>query len=119
MMMSNGSMLNLTSTFVSTGTSPEGSTWQMLPIPMTRGVDYKTAQWTKPFYQFEPPCFDPTPPSALGQGICSGEWMNNITLYDYLEVPKDIPSGDYVLGLRWDCESSAQVWQSCADITIE
>jgi hypothetical protein len=30
MMMSNGTMLNLTSTFVSEGTSPEGSTWQML-----------------------------------------------------------------------------------------
>jgi hypothetical protein len=37
MMMSNGTMLNLTSTFVSEGTLPKGSTWQMLPIPMTRG----------------------------------------------------------------------------------
>jgi hypothetical protein len=24
----------------------------------------------------------------------------------------------YVLGLRWDCEKSAQIWQSCADLTI-
>ena len=41
MMMSNGTMLNLTSTFVggkgTTNTKPEGSVWQMLPIPMTRG----------------------------------------------------------------------------------
>ena len=32
MMMSNGSMLPLKSTFVTEGTMPAGSTWQMLPI---------------------------------------------------------------------------------------
>ena len=37
MMMSNGSMLPLKSTFVTEGTMPAGSTWQMVPIPMTRG----------------------------------------------------------------------------------
>ena len=26
---------------------------------------------------------------------------------------------DVVLGWRWDCEMSSQVWSSCADITIE
>lgn len=31
MMMSNGSMLPLKSTFVTEGTMPAGSTWQMLP----------------------------------------------------------------------------------------
>jgi hypothetical protein len=85
---------------------------------MTRGVDYKTGKWTKPFYQFAPPCNDPTPPSARGQGICAGEWMHNITMYDYLQVPKHLAPGDYVLGFRWDCESSAQVWQACADVAI-
>ena len=40
-------------------------------------------------------------------------------MYDYLTVPAHLTPGEYVLGLRWDCESSAQVWQSCADITIE
>ena len=33
------------------------------------------------------PCYDPTPPRVLGQGICSGEWINNITMYDTLRVP--------------------------------
>ena len=42
-----------------------------------------------------------------------------ITMYDYLKVPAHLSPGEYVLGLRWDCESSAQVWQSCADITVE
>ena len=32
LMMSNGKMLNLTSVFVSEGTVPAGSTWQMMPM---------------------------------------------------------------------------------------
>ena len=54
----------------------------------------------------------------LSQGLCSGEWLTNVTTYDRLRVPEHLPPGEYVLGFRWDCESSAQVWQSCADITI-
>jgi hypothetical protein len=44
--------------------------------------------------------------------------MTNITMYDQLRVPSHLEAGEYVLGFRWDCESSAQVWQSCADVTI-
>ena len=47
------------------------------------------------------------------------EWMPNITIYDKLRVPQHLTPGDYVLGLRYDCEASAQVWNSCADIRIE
>ena len=39
------------------------------------------------------PCYDPTPPRILGQGICSGEWINNITMYDTLRVPH-VPAGE-------------------------
>merc|ERR1719240_259888 len=38
---------------------------------------------------------------------------------DSVVVPADIPAGDYVLGWRWDCEQTTQIWASCADITIE
>ena len=24
----------------------------------------------------------------------------------------------YVLGWRWDCEATAQVWSNCADVTL-
>ncbi len=41
-----------------------------------------------------------------------------MTTYDKLLVPAHLAPGEWVLGFRWDCESSAQVWQSCADITI-
>jgi len=111
----------------------------MLPIPMTRGGDGLQI----PGYQFPPPCYDASgaDKSPLRQGVCSGEWMNNseltsnapvacdvlsgsdrmrvitVTMYDSLKVP-EVKPGEYVLGFRWDCESSAQVWQSCADITI-
>jgi len=37
---------------------------------------------------------------------------------DTVIVPDGIPEGDYVLGWRWDCEHSSQVWTTCADITI-
>jgi hypothetical protein len=114
LMLSNGSMINLTSTFVTDGTTPAGSTWQMLPIPSTR--DLHTGKLA---YPFPPPCYDPTPPRALSQGLCSGEWINNITIYDYLTVPDDLKAGEYVLGFRWDGEASAQVWQACADVVIE
>ena len=31
---------------------------------------------------------------------------------------KHLKPGEYVLGFRWDCETSAQVWQSCAGKSI-
>ena len=46
-----------------------------------------------------------------------GSFMFSMT--DKLQVPKDIESGEYSLSWRWDCEQTPQVWNSCADITIE
>ena len=39
---------------------------------------------------FDPPCDDPIKPVNLGQGYCSGEWLTNVTTYDYLVVPQVI-----------------------------
>ena len=33
-------------------------------------------------------------------------------------IPSTLPAGDYVLGWRYDCEETAQVWQNCADVTL-
>ena len=33
-------------------------------------------------------------------------------------LPASLSGGDYVLGFRWDCEESNQIWQSCSDVTI-
>jgi hypothetical protein len=128
LMLSNGTMMKLKSTFVREGTLPLNSTWQMNPIP-GYVIEHGTASspgWKycdKPGPQcrwFAPPCEDEYAlhPQNLGQGLCSGEWLTNVTFYDRLRVPKNLSPGKYVLGFRWDCESSAQIWQSCSDITI-
>lgn len=116
LMLSNGTMIKLKSTFVSEGTLPKGGTWQMLAIPDThhvrpRGTKAPAEDWT-----FPPPCYEPryvekAPLGALDEGRCSGQWISNITIYDRLQVPAHLPAGQYVLGLRWDCETSAQIWQ--------
>jgi len=42
----------------------------------------------------------------------------NTAIQDEVRVPS-LPAGDYVVGFRWDCETSSQVWTSCGDIRIE
>ena len=51
---------------------------------------------------------------------CSGMWgPYNLEIVDYVQLPSDLPAGKYVLGFRWDCEESNQIWQSCSDVTIK
>jgi hypothetical protein len=62
---------------------------------------------------FEPFC-DNTPENS-----CSGEWgPYNMEIVDKVQIPKDLPEGDWVLGWRLDCEESNQIWQSCSDVRI-
>ena len=117
LMLSNGTLIPLKSVFVSDGTLPLGSAWQMLPIPSTWNP-FAWGNESKSAFQFDPPCFEPALPAWLASGRCSGEWTPNITIYDRVTVPRDLPPGEYVLGLRYDCEASAQVWSSCADIVV-
>jgi hypothetical protein len=35
-----------------------------------------------------------------------------------VKIPADLKAGKYVLGWRYDCEATAQVWSNCADITV-
>ena len=90
MMLGNGTMVKLNSTFVSEGTLPHGSTWQMNPIPMVH--DYfnnVNPGLNKGGFPFPAPCDDPFEPDAaagkmhLKQGLCTGEWINNITVSKY------------------------------------
>ena len=77
MMLGNGTMVKLNSTFVSEATLPAGSTWQMNPIPGY--VVEKDGGWTCCKRWFDPPCYDPIKPARLGQGRCSGEWITKVT----------------------------------------
>ena len=53
---------------------------------------------------------------------CSG-WGNGdlyrLEIVDRLRLPKDLAAGDWILGWRWDCEESTQVWNSCSDVTVK
>lgn len=49
---------------------------------------------------------------------CSGVWPTTLYVEDTVIIPADIEPGEYVLGWRWDCEETTQIWQSCSDITI-
>merc|ERR1711988_1781778 len=119
LMISDGSIIELDSVDVTNGTLPVGGTWRMLGIPDVHGA--AVGNWA-----FKPPCYEPGypdhPPSYAPypdhQGNCTGDWTHNLTMYDYLRVPEHLTPGDYVLGFRWDCESTAQIWQSCADVKI-
>lgn len=115
LMISDGSMIELDSVDVTNGTLPVGGAWRMLAIPDVGGAAVRG-------WAFKPPCEEPGypdhPPKFPNQGNCTGDWTHNITMYDYLRVPEHLEPGEYVLGFRWDCETSAQVWQSCADVKI-
>merc|ERR1712238_327965 len=41
---------------------------------------------------------------------------NKFSVMDEVKVPNT--PGEYILGWRWDCEETDQVWNSCADIVI-
>ncbi len=89
---------------------PANSTWAMNPLPYS---DSRSRA------EFEPPCAeDPSRRLTNDTGLCSGRFPWAVSIIDVLVVPKGLPAGEWVLGFRWDCEATAQVWQSCADIEI-
>merc|ERR1712054_552120 len=53
--------------------------------------------------------------SEFTQGFLVGSG-NKFSVMDEIQVPNK--AGEYVLGWRWDCEETDQVWNSCADIVI-
>lgn len=78
---------------------------------------------TRNIPEFRPPCKgaagpDVNQPGNGAQGmLCAGQ-ATGLQIIDYVRVPAGLASGDYVLGWRWDCEATAQVWSACADITV-
>mmetsp|Transcript_25574 Transcript_25574/g.78842 ORF Transcript_25574/g.78842 Transcript_25574/m.78842 type:complete len:83 (-) Transcript_25574:68-316(-) len=66
--------------------------------------------------EFAPPC-DEWPWPYGDTGRCSGRDPWDVSIVDTIIVP-EVPPGEYVLGFRYDCEKSAQIWQQCADIVV-
>jgi hypothetical protein len=107
---------------------PAGSTWRKCPLP--RGP------WT---WKFSGPSFEPVceesdacknahtkAPPCLGTTSpcfckCSGDGVGDLPqleIVDKVIIPAGLAPGKYVLGWRWDCEESTQIWTSCSDVTI-
>lgn len=51
-------------------------------------------------------------------GVGSAHGDGFVGIVDVLKIPADLPAGKYVLGWRYDCEATAQVWSNCADIEL-
>jgi len=115
-------------------TWPRGSTWARNPIPRINtdniGLSPEAAAacpgpdgLSGPgCTQFPPPCEADRGPEPWSsdwsyQGACSGDWTVGL-ISDTVLIPDTLPAGDYVLGWRYDCEETAQVWQNCADVRI-
>jgi len=117
--------------------------WMRQPVPNTDGhpCDYSVPKGEHcesgscpgcgaPWYAADTAC--PTPCAAQFPGVpvnVSADLdlfpdplpeydFHEYAIEDELKVPTTIAPGEYVLGWRWDCEMTSQVWSSCADITI-
>eukprot|EP00037_Helgoeca_nana_P000520 m.22090 g.22090 ORF g.22090 m.22090 type:complete len:364 (+) comp10631_c0_seq1:17-1108(+) len=98
--------------FIDRAVPTAAGAWARNPIPdHTQG-----GSTSKLKTEFAPPCADDTSPPTLG--LCSGERPFHLSIVDQIIVPAETPPGDYVLGFRWDCEETAQIWSTCSDITI-
>jgi len=141
----NGTVLPINGTFLSDGTYPKGSMWSMLPLPTdalgprclpgpndTDSTPHACQTWEHKLV--EGPC-EPCPGTAGSDcSRCDNNWhgqpsfpppcagcqgsTHSHAIRDVLKVPSDLPPGKYVLGWRWDCEATAQVWSSCSDVTL-
>ena len=132
-----GTELHFNGTYVATGTHPPGSMWARNPIPRiddeARGSGEPASDTGcrppavgRACRAFDPVCAEGMPPwhriepkARAGdvEGRCSGDWTGGV-IVDRVRVPAGLPPGEYVLGWRWDCEETAQVWSNCADVTV-
>lgn len=78
-----------------------------VPCPETPGSDCSRCDnnWNGT-PSFEPPCHG-----------CQGSTHSH-AIRDMVKIPTNLAPGKYILGWRWDCEATAQVWSNCADVTL-
>jgi len=109
------------------GTFPPGSMWTKNPIPAFRctsgGLHGHAFDGITPNpHGCTQLNFPPAHADLAGFGGHSDSRRHLIDTFkfqivDKLKVP-DLPPGDYVLGWRWDCEQTFQVWTQCSNIKI-
>ena len=118
------------------GTFPPGSQWTRNPIPACGGYPggaagvvhegaCKKSQFPPvlshviaPDARFAPLPglygFGPGSAPIIGHGDHVKFWQErfNFNIVDQVKVP-NLPEGDYVVGFRYDCEQTPQVWNNC------
>lgn len=118
--------VTISATEVSSGVKPAGSTWRRIPIP-AEGCDYgsdckkassdtecpESALSCNLYEDDRPTQFPPPLPGVFGYTLDEGV---RLSIVDTVQVPRK--HGRYVLGFRYDCEQSDQVWNSCGDIEV-
>eukprot|EP00937_MAST-01D_sp_MAST-1D-sp2_P006734 g6734.t1 len=142
----NGTRVPIRGTFVTEGVTPAGSMWSMIAIPSNclgprcipgpndtdttpnRCLPGETGLHDGPCVpcpgtpgsdcsrcdnncQSGKPAFEPHCPNCAGN-------RHDIAVRDLVKVPSELAPGKYVLSMRYDCEATAQVWNSCSDITL-
>ena len=105
---SDGSQMNIPARYITEGTSRQAT-------PGSEPAAYSNSRNCPNFHH---PVTRPSTASTRHRPLLRSRPFD-VLILNTLQVPKDIAPGEYVLGLRWDCEKSAQIWQSCADINIE
>jgi hypothetical protein len=110
------------------GTFPHGSQWTKVPIPSCsgQGGGYDGSGCDKPQFPSPVPglwgngpfngCAHNPMPAAERAEYCAR--VMDFHIVDLVQIPTDLPLGDYVLSFRWDCEQTPQIWTNCADIEI-
>jgi len=142
----NGTVLPITGTFTREGTYPINSQWARIPMPTTalgpRCLPGPNDTDSTPNHCLPDekalksgPCL-PCPETAGSDcSRCDNNWRDGTTSFippcdgcegsnhqrairDMIKIPKDLTPGKWVLGWRWDCEATAQVWENCADVLL-
>ena len=99
----------------------------MVTIPKPRqAIDGTLLPWsgTVPAFgdiPFDTPTWCVKPNSSVSDArSLSGAMVRlpQLEIVDHVRIPSTLPAGDYVLGWRWDCEESTQIWTSCADVEV-
>lgn len=85
------------------------------PCPGTPGSDCSRCDQV---HNIEPDRYKVGPPFPEPCPGCSGIDWNGYSVRDVVRIPADLAPGKYILGFRYDCEATAQVWSNCADINI-